>query len=189
MPITVYDDLVWKAVNKSAGADQLRSTCYALRRLDVWLQEKFSPLHGFSVPPAYMAWFLSGNLVGDDEHVSQSLVSGLRFAESSLKFPFAVGSSSIRALAKGPTRTPKQAPSASLRVVYHFWEVASNSVYSTPLRGVAGVFLVMSLCALRGIDTQRSVFDGEQGGSSRYRFFTACAFNSKRRTSMPPLYC
>ena len=185
MPAEVYDDLVFQSVRGTAQTDQLRSSFYALQRLHDWLRVRFSPFHQFAVPDAYMAWFLRENLVSGETHVSQSLVSGLRFAEQTLKFPFSVSSSSLRALSKGPTRTPKQAPSASLRVAHHFWEVASNSAYSTPLRGVSAVFLVMCLAALRGIDAQRSSFDSECGGGSSYSFFTAVAFNSKRRVCMP----
>ena len=64
-------------------------------------------------------------------------------------------------------------------------EVASNTDYSLPLRGAAAMFLVMCVCALRGIDAQRSSFDGEHGGGSSYKYFSAFAYNSKRRTCMP----
>jgi len=184
VPPEVHDGLVFEAVKQSAGVDQLRSTVYSLRRLDEWLSFRFTPLHGFDCPDVCVAWFLRDNLV-DGSHVSQSLVSGLRFAESTLKFPFSVSSTSLRALSKGPTKSPKQAPSASVRVVRHFWVVASEASYSMPLRGVAAIFLVMCVCALRGIDAQRSSFDGEHGAGSSYKFFSACAYNSKRRTSMP----
>ena len=60
-------------------------------------------------------------------------------------------------MCRAPAHTPKQAPSASVACVYHFWVVASNESHSMPLRGVSAVFLVMCLAALRGIDAQRSV--------------------------------
>ena len=144
VPSGVHDGPVLESLKKTAQTDQLRSTVYALRRLDEWLSFRFSPLHGFDVPDVFIAWFLQDNLV-DGDHASQSLVAGLRFAENALKFPFSVSSSSLRALSRAPTKTPKQAPSASVRVAYHFWEVASNEQYSIPLRGVSAIFLVKVL--------------------------------------------
>lgn len=184
MAAQLHDELVLESVKNSAQTDQLRSTVYALRRLNEWAKFRHGSGHGFNLPDSYVAWFLRENLVNSD-HVSQSLVAGLRFASDKLMFPFSVSSSSLRALAKAPTKTPKQAPSASVRVVHHFWEVACNESYSLPLRGVSAIFLVMSVCALRGIDAQRSKFDSEHGGGSSYRFFSAFAFNSKNRTCMP----
>ena len=180
-----HDQLVLESLKRIAQKDQLRSSYYAINRLNTWMEERWSHSHGFKIPDAFMAWFLFQNLVPDGDHVSQSLVTGLRFAEQKLCFPFTVSSASIRALAKGPTKTPKQAPSASLRLVYHFWEIASNTAYSTPLRGISGVFLIMCLCALRGIDAQRSSFEGLHGSGSSFRFFCALAYNSKNRQSMP----
>ena len=48
------------------------------------------------------------------------------------------------------------------------------------------MLFVMSLCDLRGIDAQRSSFDGIYGGSGNaYQYFCGIAYNSKSRTSMP----
>ena len=44
--------------------------------------------------------------------------------------------------------------------------------------------MVMSLCALRGVDAQRSRYVGTYGGDGAYRFFRASAYNSKSRTAM-----
>ena len=53
------------------------------------------------------------------------------------------------------------------------------------MRGIAAAFLVMCLAALRGIDAQRSSFDGEHATGSGYAFFSAVAWNSKGKVSMP----
>ena len=143
------EKLVLESVKNSAQTDQLRSTVYALRRFNEWARFRHGSGHGFNLPDSYVAWFLRENLVNSD-HVSQSLVAGLRFASDKLMFPFSVSSSSLRALAKAPTKTPKQAPSASVRVVHHFWEVACNESYSVPLRGVAAIFLVRCPVQPRG---------------------------------------
>ena len=71
-----------------------------------------------------------------------------------------VSSKSLREISKAPTKSPKQAPSASLRMVYHFFLIACNARYSMPLRGVAASFIIMSLSALRGVDAQRSRYVG-----------------------------
>ena len=65
-----------------------------------------------------------------------------------------VSSKSLREISKAPTKSPKQAPSASLRMVYHVFLIACNARYSMPLRGVAASFTIMSLSALRGVDAQ-----------------------------------
>ena len=180
-----HDALVLEAVKNSAGRDHLRACRDGLRRLDAWLSRKFSSHHGFEAKPAVMAWFLQENKVLDDAdgHAPQSLVAGLRFASDTLKFPFSVSSKSLRALSKAPTKSPKQAPSASLRMVYHFFLIACCAGHSMPLRGVAAVFMVMSLCALRGVDAQRSRYV-QQCGTGGHRFFIASAYNSKSRTAM-----
>jgi hypothetical protein len=126
------------------------------------------------------------NLVSDalDGHASKSLYAGLKAASDTYKFPIQFGAS-LASLCKAPAHMPKQAPSASVALVYHFWCVASNEQLSMPLRGVAAVFLVMCLAALRGIDAQRSVFDEEVKSPSGYSFFTAVAWDSKGKVSMP----
>ena len=186
LPHGKHDDLVLEAVKNSAGKDHLRACRDALRRFDGWLSHNFSVCHGFQAQPAVVAWFLQESRVedGDDGHAPQSLVAGLRFAADTMCFPFGVSSKSLRALSKAPTKSPKQAPSASLRMVYHFFLVACCANYSMPLRGVSACFMVMSLCALRGIDAQRSRYVGEYGGGGEYRFFRASAYNSKSRTAM-----
>ena len=50
-----HDSLVYESVRKTAQTDQLRSTVYALRRLGEWLSFRFTPLHGFATPDAFLA--------------------------------------------------------------------------------------------------------------------------------------
>jgi hypothetical protein len=147
---------------------------------------KFGVFRGFEADEAHLAWFFLDNLVADelDGHVSKTLYSGLKAAADTYKFPFSF-SAPLASMCKAPAHMPKQAPSASVACVYHFWVVASNKSYSLPLRGVSAVFLVMCLAALRGIDAQRSVFDAEFRSPSGYDFFTAVAWDSKGKSSMP----
>ena len=142
VPAEVYPNLLLEAVKNSGGAEYLRSCVYALRRFDEWLKAKISVCHCFDVKPAVVAWFLLNNRVADEDdgHASQSLVSGLRFAADTLAFPFTVSTKSLRAIGKPPTRTPKQAPSASLRIVYHFFTVACCTSHSMVLRGMSACF-------------------------------------------------
>ena len=181
-----HDELVLEAIKNSAGRDHLRACRDGLRRFGFWLSAMFSTCHGFVAKPAVVAWFLQENKVADGAggHAPQSLVAGLRFAADTLCFPFSVSSKSLRAISKAPTKSPKQAPSASLRMVFHFFRIACDASYSMPLRGVAACFMVMSLCALRGVDAQRSRYVGAYGGDGAYRFFRASAYNSKSRTAM-----
>ena len=187
IPARFQRELARRTVSNAGGTDSLRGARDALRRLREWYITKFGLFAGFRIKEAVIGWFLLENLVPDDldGHASQSLVAGLRFASVSLHFPFNVSSAPMRSLAKAPTKTPKQAPSASVRVVYHFWQVACDTAHSMPLRGAAAAFFVMCLSALRGIDAQRSSFDGIFGGESRYEYFTAVAWDSKQQKSMP----
>ena len=188
VPSDIQVVLVRKAVDNAAGSDQLRSARDALVRLRSWYSKKFGVFRGFYMREAIIGWFLLDNMIDDDwdGHAPQSLVSGLRFASAKLKFPFCVSSAPMRSLSKGSTKTEKQAPSASVRLVYHFWEVASTLSLPMAVRGASAVFLVMCLAALRGIDAQRSAFDSEFARENkRYRYFTGVAWDSKRRRSMP----
>ena len=147
------------------GPGTLKGALSALRRLGRWLSTKFGSVYSFRVEPAMVGWFLMENLVDDDDagHTSKNLEAGLRFAASTLKYPIDVCDDAVKALSRGPRKSPKQAPSASVRVAYHFWSVAMNDSYSVPLRAMAGAFLVMCLCGLRSIDAQRSSFDVRVG--------------------------
>ena len=110
----------------------------------------------------------------------------MRFAASTLKYPIDVCDDAVKALSRGPRKSPKQAPSASVRVAYHFWSVAMNDSYSVPLRAMAGAFLVMCLCGLRSIDAQRSSFDVRVGDTGNgWGYFSAVAWDSKSKTAMP----
>ena len=179
--------LIERAVGNSGGTDTLRGALYALERLKRWYVAKFGCFGGFRIKEAVIGWFLLENLVPDDldGHASQSLVAGLRFASKHLYFPFQVSSASMTALSKPPTKTPKQAPSVSVRVVHHFWKVACNVKYSMPLRGASAAFLVLCLAALRGIDAQRSSFDAVFAHGQQFAYFAAMAWDSKQRKSMP----
>jgi hypothetical protein len=170
------------------GIGTLTGALSALRRLGSWLSTKFGSVYSFVVEPAIVGWFLMDNMVDDDDvgHTSKSLVSGLRFAAKTLKYPIDVSDDAVMALSRGPRKSPKQAPSASVRVAYHFWSVAMNGDYSAPLRAMAGSFLVMCLCGLRSIDAQRSSFDSRVADSGNgWGYFSAVAWDSKSKTAMP----
>ena len=170
------------------GVGTLRSALSALNRLEAWLGSKFGSGIPHKVEPALVGWFLMNNLVADDEdgHTSMSLVSGLRFLADSLKYPIEVQDASVKALSRGPRKTPKQAPSASVRVAFHFWSVAMDASHSVPLRAMSGAFLIKCLCGLRSIDAQRSSFDKMTADSGNgWRHFSAVAWDSKSKTSMP----
>jgi hypothetical protein len=170
------------------GPGTLKGALSALRRLGRWLSTKFGSVYSFRVEPAMVGWFLMENLVDDDDagHTSKNLEAGLRFAASTLKYPIDVCDDAVKALSRGPRKSPKQAPSASVRVAYHFWSVAMNDSYSVPLRAMAGAFLVMCLCGLRSIDAQRSSFDVRVGDTGNgWGYFSAVAWDSKSKTAMP----
>ena len=186
LPADVKPAILRRAVRSDKSADHFRSVRDALLRFKRWSVSKFGVFRGFKASEAQVAWFFLDNLVADelDGHVSRSLYSGLKAASDTYKFPFSF-SAPLAAMCKAPAHAPKQAPSASVASVYHFWVVASNKSYSLPLRGVSAIFLVMCLAALRGIDAQRSVFDAEFNSPSGYDFFTAVAWDSKGKSSMP----
>lgn len=189
LPNAAYrENLMRKSLRGSGSHGYLRGCVNALRRLDEWLVQRFGRGHGYRCKPAIAGWFLCENLVEDDDdgHVSCSLVSGLRFAQEVLKFPIEVAGSSVKFLCKAPTKMPKQAPSASVRLLFHFHEVASNEMYAVQLRGVSAAFLVMMLAALRGVDAQRSEFRYVSSNSveADLSFFVAWAYDSKSKTSM-----
>ena len=170
------------------GTGTLKGALSALRRIDLWLSTKFGCVYSFKVEPAMVGWFLLENLVDDDDvgHTSKSLEAGLRFAASTLKYPIDVCDDAVKALSRAPRKSPKQAPSASVRVAYHFWSVAMDDSHSVPLRAMAGAFLVMCLCGLRSIDAQRSSFDVRVGDSGNgWGYFSAVAWDSKSKTAMP----
>ena len=52
------EKLVLESVKNSAQTDQLRSTVYALRRLNEWAKFRHGSGHGFNLPDSYVAWFL-----------------------------------------------------------------------------------------------------------------------------------
>ena len=181
-------ELVKRVIAGSGEIDSIRNGVYALRRYAEWATARFGHPRGFRAETAVVGWFLMDNLVPDDDdgHASMSLVAGLRFAAGHWGFPLEVACEPIKALAKGPSRMPKQAPSASARVAYHFWNVASNVSYSKPLRAMSAAFLVMCVAALRGIDAMRSRFDVmHDSPSNGWSFFTAVAWNSKSKGQMP----
>ena len=186
LPAEVQSVVLRRAIRSDKSADHFRSVRDALLRFKRWNVSKFGVFRGFKAEEAQVAWFFMENLVADelDGHVSKTLYSGLKAAADTYKFPFAF-SAPLAAMCKAPAHTPKQAPSSSVPCAYHFWAVASNKSYSLPLRGVSAVFLVMCLAALRGIDAQRSVFDAEFRSPSGYDFFTAVAWDSKGKSSMP----
>ena len=165
----------------------LRNSLNSLFRFGAWMLMRFGCLHGFKAEPAVVGWFMLDNLVADGAqgHASQSLVSGLRFARTTLKYPIEIEDDSVAALCTGPKKTPKQAPSASVRVVYHFWEVATNAAYSVPLRAMSAAFLIMSLCGLRGVDAQRSALDQTHASGKGWSYFSAVAWDSKNKACMP----
>ena len=172
-------------VLRLAGPDQLRSTRDALRRLDAFMAARFSRSHGFYVEAAVVGWFLLENWIVDEHgrgHVPQNLFTALVFAQNKLKFQIDIENSCLRSVSSKPTKTPKQAPSASVRMVHHFHGVACNAALSMPLRGAAAVFLVMALAALRGVDAQRSSFVEHFKQGRQY--FSASAWNSKSREAM-----
>ena len=173
LPPEQQDYLIFQGVSHMAGKDTLRNIAAALRRLDAWVSGVFTSDHGFQIDTAIVAWFLSDMSIGEDEHVPQQLVTGLRTAANELHFPIRLNESIIRHIARPPTRTPKQAPSSSVRVFYHFWQVASDRRLSQPLRAMAGAFAVMCVSALRGIDAQRSSFDMRHKARNGYEFFSA----------------
>ena len=152
--------LLRKSIKGSGGHDYLRGCMNALNRLDRWLRAKYGANHGYACKPAIVGWFICENLVADEEdgHAPSSLVAGLRFAQLVLMFPIRVANSSVKFLCRAPNKMPKQAPSASVRMLHHFHAVACDGSYSNQLRGVAAGFLVMMLSALRGVDAQRSKF-------------------------------
>jgi hypothetical protein len=186
LPADIQPVVLRRAVRSDRSADHFRSVRDALLRFKRWSVSKFGVFRGFKADEAHVAWFFLDNLVADelDGHVSKTLYSGLKAAADTYKFPFSF-SAPLASMCKAPAHMPKQAPSASVACVYHFWVVASNKSYSMPLRGVSAVFLVMCLAALRGIDAQRSVFDAEFRSPSGYDFFTAVAWDSKGKSSMP----
>ena len=138
LPREQQDLLIFNAVSRLAGKDTLRNVAASLRRLDEWVSGAFTKHHGFQIDTAIVAWFLSEMSIGEDEHVPQQLVTGLRTAATKLHFPISVHETIIRHIAKPPTRTPKQAPSSSVRVFYHFWQIADSIGFSIPLRAMAG---------------------------------------------------
>lgn len=185
LPKEQQDYLIFNAISRLAGKDTLRNVAASLRRLDEWVSGPFTKHHGFQIDTAVVAWFLSEMSIGEDEHVPQQLVTGLRTAATELHFPIGVHETIIRHIAKPPTRTPKQAPSSSVRVFYHFWQIADSMGLSIPLRAMAGAFAVMCVSALRGIDAQRSSFDMKHRARNGYEFFSSVAWNSKNKQGMP----
>ena len=184
MPQSKHDELVLDSIRRAAEHGTLRNCAYALDRLDVWLARHFTACHGFGATPAETAWFFRDACIGADEHVPQQLVSGLRMAANTFQFPVEVAEASVKSLCRASKKTPKQAPSASVRVVYHFWQVASNTSLSSGLRAMSAAFLIMCLAALRGVDAQRSSFDELHRAANGYAFFSAIAYNSKSGGSM-----
>ena len=186
LPKAVRSELLHRAVRGDKGADHFKGVRDALARFKKWSVVKFGVFRGFEADDARVAWFFLDNLVSDDldGHVSKNLYAGLKAAADTYKFPFSF-SAPLASMCKAPAHMPKQAPSASVACVYHFWSVASDTSLSTPLRGISAVFLVMCLAALRGIDAQRSVFDSRVDSGRGYAFFTAVAWDSKGKTSMP----
>ena len=178
-----------KSISGAGGHDYLRGCLNALKRLGAWLQAKYGPRHGYRCKPAIVGWFICENLVADDAegHAASSLVSGLRFASAVLKFPIEVADCSVKFLCKAPNRMPKQAPSASVRMLHHFFSVACDTSYEMKLRGIAAAFMVMMLAALRGVDAQRSKFHyaSSDGVEAAVKYFSAVAWDSKRKECMP----
>jgi hypothetical protein len=187
IPQSAVKELLLKSICNTAGEGSLANCYNGLVRFREWMRQYFSSSVGLKASPAVTAWFLHSNMVPDEDggHVSQSLFDALVFAGNRLKMGVQV-CESVRALSKAPTKTPKQAPSASVRAAYHFWHVAEDADHGMPVRAIAAVFFVMCMAALRGIDSQRSSFDdvfGEPG--HQWRYFTGVAYNSKSRQSMP----
>ena len=178
-----------KSISGAGGPDYLRGCLNALRRLDEWLRRKYGSRHGYCCKPAIAGWFICENLVADDAegHAASSLVSGLRFASAVLKFPIEVADCSVKFLCKAPNKMPKQAPSASVRMLHHFFSVACEPAYPMKLRGVSAAFMVMMLSALRGVDAQRSKFHyaSKDNVDAAIRYFSAVAWDSKRKECMP----
>ena len=181
---SVSEDLLIKSIEGKGGAGTLRKARSAVDRFVTWKETNW----GLKKPSAaILALFLMSSMIVDDDdgHVSQSLISGLAFAIDQLKFDWQLPAAT-RSLAKPPKGVPKQAPSASVRLVYHFWQKAASSELPMALRGVSACFYVMCVAALRGIDAQRSAVDEKElGGSSSMPFFTAFAYDSKARVTMP----
>ena len=92
-----------------------------LVRFGAWMAPKFGARHGYRASAAVMEWFLYDHLVADnaDGHVSRSLFDGARVASEHFKFPFSVVDKAVRAFARQPSKAPKQAPSASVRILFH----------------------------------------------------------------------
>ena len=172
-----------RALENGVGVGHLRSAKSAIDRFISWSRTYF----GGRASAAVMAMFLFSTMVddGDSGHVSQSLRAGLVYAVDTLKFPWVLPKS-VLTIAKPPKGTPRQAPSASVRLVHHFWQCAASEEYSMPLRGASAAFYVMCVCALRGVDAQRSRIDDKiLGGGTDLKYFTAFAYDSKSRESMP----
>lgn len=185
LPPTDAEKVLLASIEGLAGTSFLKGAVSAVVRIRDWHLRFFGS--AFPISAARVAWYMFTHLVpdGDVGHVSQSFKDGLIFASNKLKLDIDIPNS-VRALAKPPRKAPKQAPSASCRAVRHFWEVAQNKKYSRELRRVSAGFYVKSVCALRGIDAQRSAFDQKFGAEgSGFRYFTAVAYDSKSKMSMP----
>lgn len=173
------------AIENLAGVGTLRGVFSAVTRIRGWHLRCFGKAS--SISAAKVALFMIDSLVSDggDGHVSQALKDGLIFAANKLKLSIEIPDS-VRAVAKPPKKSPKQAPSASVRAVYHFWQKAADASLPMSTRGASACFFVMSLSALRGIDAQRSSVDEKcLGEGTRLEYFTACAYDSKSRAMMP----
>ena len=185
LPPAQAEKVLLASIEGLASAGFLKNAVAAVVRIRDWHLQFCGST--FPITAAKVAWYMIVNLVpdGSDGHVSQSFKDGLIFASNKLRLDIEI-QDSVRALARPPKRAPKQAPSASVRAVHHFWEVACNTSYSCELRRVAAGFYVKAVCALRGIDAQRSALDQTlRAENSDYEYFTAVAFDSKSGASMP----
>ena len=179
--------LLLLSVKNLAGAKTLGNAANLLVDLDRWLTARFSIRHGFYAQEAVVELYFSQRLVADggEGHVSRSALSSAIFCQEKLKFPISASSLSVRSFSKAPSKAPKQAPSIGVRFSFGLWRIASDVSLSAGMRAVAGLFEIKLLAALRGVDSQRSSFDGRHSLSADYDFISSIAWDSKRKEPMP----
>ena len=157
--------------------------------LDRWLTARFSIKHSFFAQEAVVELYFSQRLVADDGegHVSKSALSSAIFCQEKLEFPICASSLTVRAFSKAPAKAPKQARSIGVRCSFGFWSIASDVSLSGGMRAIAGLFEIKLLAALRGVDSQRSSFDGRHSLSAEYmyEFISSIAWDRKRKEPMP----
>jgi hypothetical protein len=177
-----------KAIVNMAVAGTLRNCARALRRLDKWVSDSYTALHGFSIPVSVLMHFLSVSVIGlvDETHVPRNLTDGLIFGAGHLSLGIPIKHVVVVAFCKVNHKLARSAVSTSTSMFLLYFHFATTVrggkwVYSFPVRYVATCCMIWCISAVRCIDCQRAKMLGEGPSGTTAAWMAAACWDSKKK--------